>query len=88
MEKSGATGALDLLNRDVARTQIITKNKTDAVNVYVSTEALAYAAKGISALADYLNSKLVISSEAAALLKELQNNPNGKELNGISIIQI
>ena len=70
LEKGGITAALNLLNRDVAHTQIITRNTTDAVNVYVSTEALAYAAKGIPALADYLKSTGVISNEGTAHLAD------------------
>ena len=40
LETSGATGALAKLNRDVAKTQIITKNTTEAFNIFVSTQSL------------------------------------------------
>ena len=40
LESSGATGALAKLNRDVTKTQVITKNTTEAFNIFVSTQSL------------------------------------------------
>jgi hypothetical protein len=45
LEKDGKTAGLDTLNRDVAHTQVITKNKTDLVNFYASTDSLITVAK-------------------------------------------
>ena len=52
LEKSGATGALDKLNRDVTKTQIVTKNTVEAFNVFVSTQSIQTVAAMIGKATD------------------------------------
>ena len=58
LEKSGATGALDKLNRDVTKTQVITKNTTEAFNVFVSTQSIQTVAAIIGKATDYIEKLL------------------------------
>ena len=74
LEKSGATGPLAKLNRDVTKTQIVTKNTVEAFNFFFSTQAVStiatIAGKALIYLDDMV-SKGLISADSAAKAKEL-----------------
>ena len=74
LEKDGKTGALDKLNRDVTKTQVITKNTVEAFNFYFSTQAVSTIASITGKALIYLDdmvSKGLISADNAAKAKEL-----------------
>ena len=74
LEKDGKTGALDKLNRDVTKTQVVTKNTVEAFNFYFSTQAVSTIASITGKALIYLDdmvSKGLISADNAAKAKEL-----------------
>ena len=86
LEKAGRTGALDKLNRDVTKTQVITKNKVDAFNLYVSTEAIKTVAAITEKAVDYISKLLAdgkILNANEVDLNELQKR--GVKLGDISV---
>ena len=66
LEKDGKTGALAKLNRDVTKTQIVTKDTVESFNIFVSTQSLQTIA--------------TIASKAVALIDEMVSQ--GKLLPG------
>ena len=55
LEKDGKTGALGKLNRDVTKTQVITKNTTEAFNLFVSTDSIKTVAAIVQKAAGYID---------------------------------
>jgi hypothetical protein len=84
LEKDGKTGPLAKLNRDVTKTQIVTKNTVEAFNLYFSTQAVSTIASITGKALIYLDdmvSKGLISADSAAKAKELIRRYENGEFN-------
>ena len=76
LEKSGATGPLAKLNRDVTKTQVITKNDVQAFNVFLSTHSIKTVAAIVQKAAGYIDALVStgrLSAQDAEQAKKVLN---------------